>query len=130
MIVADAGVVADALVDDHAAGTAARAALLAAGDVEIPDCADAEVLHVLRKLWISKTLTDDRFERAVADLEVAPFTRHPTVPLLRRAGDLRHTITAYDGVYVALAEALGCTLVTIDGRLSRAPGIRCKVDGV
>lgn len=39
----------------------------------------------------------------------------------------RNNLTAYDAGYVALAEALGCALLTADARLSRAPGIGCLV---
>jgi predicted nucleic acid-binding protein len=45
-----------------------------------------------------------------------------------RAYELRANLTAYDASYVALAEGLGCPLLTADARLSRAPGIRCPVD--
>jgi CubicO group peptidase (beta-lactamase class C family) len=31
-------------------------------------------------------------------------------------------------LYVALAEALGCSLATADQRLANAPGVRCKFD--
>ncbi len=41
--------------------------------------------------------------------------------------ELRQNLTAYDAVYIALAEALACRLVTADRRLSRAPGARCPV---
>ncbi|MBA2239982.1 MAG: PIN domain-containing protein [Solirubrobacterales bacterium] len=40
---------------------------------------------------------------------------------------LRENLSAYDATYVALAEALGCPLITADARLSRAPGLRCPV---
>ena len=40
-------------------------------------------------------------------------------PLLPRAWDWRESLTAYDGVYVALAEALDSPLVTSDHRLAR-----------
>lgn len=49
-------------------------------------------------------------------------------PLLQRCWELRQTLTVYDAAYVALAEVLGIVLVTADGRLSRAPGLRCRVD--
>ncbi|SDX74459.1 hypothetical protein SAMN05661080_01020 [Modestobacter sp. DSM 44400] len=34
---------------------------------------------------------------------------------------------AYDASYVALAEVLGCAVLTADARLSRAPGLRCAI---
>jgi len=40
----------------------------------------------------------------------------------RRIWQLRDNLTAYDASYVALAESLGCALVTADARLSRAGG--------
>jgi predicted nucleic acid-binding protein len=42
--------------------------------------------------------------------------------------ELRANVTPYDAVYVALAEELGCLLLTADRRLSRAPGLRCEVE--
>ena len=47
--------------------------------------------------------------------------------MLQRAYELRATVTVYDAVYVALAEALDCPLLTADARLARAPGPRCQV---
>ncbi|WP_425402618.1 type II toxin-antitoxin system VapC family toxin [Geodermatophilus telluris] len=47
--------------------------------------------------------------------------------MLDRVWQLRATVTPYDATYVALAEALGCALVTADGRLARASGLSCPV---
>jgi predicted nucleic acid-binding protein len=46
---------------------------------------------------------------------------------MRRAYELRANVTAYDSAYVALAETLGCELLTADGRLANAPGPRCTI---
>jgi predicted nucleic acid-binding protein len=51
-------------------------------------------------------------------------------PLLRRAWELRDNATAYDACYVALAEALGCALLTADQRLANSPRARCHFDVV
>lgn len=42
--------------------------------------------------------------------------------------ELRGNLTAYDAAYVAAAEAYECPLLTTDGRLARASGLRCAVD--
>ena len=36
-------------------------------------------------------------------------------------------MTAYDATYIALAEVLGCELLTSDQRLVKAPGTRCAI---
>jgi predicted nucleic acid-binding protein len=40
---------------------------------------------------------------------------------------VRANLSACDASYVALAEQLGCQLLTVDARLARAPGIRCPI---
>lgn len=47
---------------------------------------------------------------------------------MRRAFELRDNVTAYDAAYVALAEQLGCTLLTADRRLAAAPTVTCEVE--
>jgi len=44
---------------------------------------------------------------------------------MRRAYDLRVSVTAYDAAYVGLAESLECELLTADRRLANAPGLTC-----
>ena len=53
--------------------------------------------------------------------------RFGAVGLLDRVWELRENLSAYDATYVSLAEALGCELVTADGRLAQAPGPRCPI---
>jgi len=67
---------------------------------------------------------------ALRDLLDLPLVVYPTAPLLRRGWELHDNVTAYDSCYVALAEALGCPLVTADQRLARAPGTRCRFEVV
>ena len=81
---------------------------------------------MLRKRWIAGTITTERFSHAIDDLASLRFRRYPSLPLLRRTFELRATVTAYDAVYVALAESLDCTLLTADARLAQAPGPRCN----
>jgi predicted nucleic acid-binding protein len=57
-----------------------------------------------------------------------PITRYGHDALLERIWSLRHNLTAYDAAYVALAEALGATLVTQDEPLAAAPGNRATIE--
>ena len=123
----DASVLANFLAEDGRAGRVARAAVSRAERVSLPDVADVETAAVLRKRWITRSLTDERFATALATLADLPFRRHPAWAMLQRAYELRATVTVYDAVYVALAESLGCSLLTADARLARAPGPRCEV---
>jgi predicted nucleic acid-binding protein len=66
-------------------------------------------------------------QEAIASARELPVLRHGHDLLLDRALELRDSVSAYDGVYVALAEILGATRVTGDRRLSRAAGDRCAV---
>lgn len=128
MIVVDASVVANALADDGDDGDVARRRLIDAPALAAPDLVDVETVSVLRRRWRSGDLTARRFSTAVDDLADLAMVRLPTLPLMRRAYDLRANVTAYDASYVALAEHLGWVLLTADDRLSRAPGIRCTVE--
>ena len=128
MIVVDASVLANVVGDDTACGGAARARLALAREVAVPDLADVETVAVLRKRWLAGDITARRFKAAVQDLVALPMVRYPTGPFMTRAYELRANVTAYDTAYVALAEALACTLLTADGRLARAPAVACKIE--
>jgi predicted nucleic acid-binding protein len=128
VIVVDASVVVNALADSTTDGHLARRRLLAAGDLAAPDLIDVETVSVLRRRWRAGDLTVQRFAAAVDDLGDLPLLRVPTLPLMRRAFELRAHVTPSDAAYVALAEHLGATLVTADARLARTHGLRCPVE--
>jgi predicted nucleic acid-binding protein len=127
MIVVDASIVANVLADDGKEGDLARAHIRGAGDLMAPDLVDVETVSVLRRRWLAGDLTEGRFRTAVDDLESMPIVRYPTRRLMRRAFELRENVTAYDAVYVALAEGLACPLLTADTRLAKAPGPGCEI---
>jgi predicted nucleic acid-binding protein len=127
VIVVDASVLANALGDDGDDGAIARTRLTES-ELAAPDLIDVETVAVLRKRWIAGDLTAQRFSDAIDDLEDLDLARYPTLPLMRRAFELRDNLTAYDAVYVALSEQLGCTLLTADRRLATAPTISCPVE--
>lgn len=127
MIVIDASVLATGIGDDGADGRRARHELRAAGARAAPDLVDVETVAVLRKRWLVGDLSDRRFASAVDDLADLDVDRYPTLRFMRRAWELRASVTVYDAAYVALAETLDCELVTADRRLQQAHGPRCTV---
>jgi predicted nucleic acid-binding protein len=127
LIVIDASVLANVIGDDGPDGRVARTAFRNAEDVAAPDLVDVETVAVLRKRWLAGTITKRRFASAVADLESIGVIRFPTLPLMRRAYELRANVTVYDAAYVALAEALACELLTGDAHLGNAPGSTCAI---
>lgn len=127
MIVVDASVLVPALADHGPDGAAARARL--AGErLTAPEVVDLEVLSVLRRLNSRGHLSDRRAALAVRDLQELPMVRAAHRRLLSRCWQMRASVTAYDAAYVALAEAIGATLVTADARLGRASGPRCTIE--
>lgn len=116
--------------------SAALSALLAAGpareavaeqQVHVPHLIDVEVASGLRRRVAAGRLDADDGWTTLDTWRRLGLTRHATTSLLDRIWQLRGNVTPYDACYVALAEALGCSLLTADGRLSRAPGLRCPV---
>lgn len=85
-------------------------------------------MSVLRRQLANETLTPEQATMALDDLLDLPLVVYPTALLLRRGWEVRDNVTAYDACYVALAEALDCTLLTADIRLANAPGPRCQVE--
>jgi predicted nucleic acid-binding protein len=128
LIVVDASIMANLVGDDGHAGSLARTRVAAEPHLAAPDLVDVETVAVLRKRWRASDLTVGRLKAAIDDLLALPLARFPTGPLMVRAYELRANVTPYDAAYVALAESLGYTLVTADARLSRAPGLRCRVE--
>lgn len=123
----DASVLANAIGDDATDGRRARNEIRTANYVSAPDLVDVETVAVLRKRWLAGSISERRFQVAVGDLEAIDVDRYPTLPLMRRAYELRANVTPYDATYVALAEALNCELLTGDQRLASAPGPRCAI---
>ena len=129
VLVADASVLAPAVVD--ADGDGARIRGRFRGEtIAGPDLLRLEVVSVLRRQVRTGSLTDAGAGAAIAALLDLPIVVFPTAPLLIRAWELRHNLSSYDACYVALAEAIGCPLLTADQRLAAAPGPRCPIEVV
>jgi predicted nucleic acid-binding protein len=93
-----------------------------------PHLLDVEVAQVLRRYVRDKTITAQRGQEALEDLGDLPLNRYPHDFLIPRVWELRATLTAYDAIYVALAELLDAPLLTCDGRIASAPGHHANVD--
>ena len=125
MVVIDASVLVDALL---AAGPAR--VRLASDNLQAPELIDAELLSVLRRLVLAEKLQEGHALQALATADHLGLRRHPSRSLWPRAWELRTNLSAYDALYVALAEQLKAPLLTADARLARAPGLRCPVEVV
>lgn len=105
-----------------------RAELLAPGAVLwAPHLVDAEVGHVLRRETLAGEIGAAGARAALEDLSDLPLRRASHRGLLARAWALRENLSFYDALYIALAERLRATLLTLDGRIAGAPGLRASV---
>ncbi|MBV8494526.1 MAG: type II toxin-antitoxin system VapC family toxin [Alphaproteobacteria bacterium] len=128
MIVVDASAVVEALLATPAAPTV-EARLFGAGEtLHAPHLLDVEVAQVIRRIAARGEIDGARGRIAIADLLDFPLYRYPHEPLLVRVWDLRNNLSAYDAVYVALAEELGVPLITRDRRLAGAAGHRARIE--
>lgn len=128
MIVLDASVVLEVLLDTERGRGARRRILAEDHTLHAPHLVDVEVVHVLRRYTRAAQITEQRAAQAVEDLADLPMRRYPHDRMLGRIWQLRANLTARDAAYVALAEALDCSLLTCDGALAAAPGHAARVE--
>jgi predicted nucleic acid-binding protein len=91
---------------------------------------DVEVLSIVRRDRMLGRLDATGARQAIEDLRGWPGERFGHRALLERAWELRANVRAWDAVYVALAEALDATLLTLDRRLGNVAGLACPVEVV
>jgi predicted nucleic acid-binding protein len=123
--VVDASVVVAALVDSGSVGTWAESVLLT-GPLAAPHLLPVETANILRRMANVGDISTDVAALAHNELSSLRTEMFPYAPFGRRVWELRANITAYDAWYIALAELLDAPLATLDGRLSRAPGVTCR----
>ncbi|MFC4060066.1 type II toxin-antitoxin system VapC family toxin [Planomonospora corallina] len=92
-------------------------------DVEIASVVRGHVITSKPEVRISEERARVMLER-YAQLKI---TRHPMLPLQRRVLELRNNLTAYDAMYVALAELLGVPLLTDDAKFAGSTGHRAEI---
>jgi predicted nucleic acid-binding protein len=121
MIVVDASALLEFLLQSPL-GTRVEARLFRDEDeLHSPHLIDVEVTQGLRRLVRAGEVSPGRAAEAIEDLVDLDLHRHAHLDLLIRAWKLRENLTAYDAMYVALAEAIDATMVTCDAPLAKAP---------
>ncbi|MGI9080732.1 MAG: type II toxin-antitoxin system VapC family toxin [Thermoleophilaceae bacterium] len=120
MLVVDASALVELLLGLPRAEAVAAELRSAGPGLHAPDLLDLEIVSALRRREAAGLVTGARCEEGLEDLDDLSLARHSSRVLARRAWRLRDNFTPYDGVYVALAEALDCPLLTTDKPLGRA----------
>ena len=128
MIVVDASVVIEILLQTDDGIAIASRLLEREEPLNAPHLIDVEVAQVLRRYVLRGEVYAERAWQALDVLSVFPLTRYAHEPLLGRMWEHRKNLTAYDAAYVALAEGLRAKLVTRDSRLAAAPGLERVVE--
>ena len=128
MIVVDASALLEFLLQTPL-GTRVEARLFRdEAEFHLPHLIDVEVTQALRRLVRAGEVSPGRAAEAIEDLVDLDLHRHAHLDLVTRAWKLRENLTAYDAMYVALAEALDATVVTCDAPLANAPGHRAHIE--
>lgn len=127
MLVVDATCMFEVVADTDRAESI-RQRLAADDDQAAPHVVDVEVFAVIRRQLMLGRLDETSARQAVDDLRDWPGERWSHRPLLDRAWELRDNVRGWDAMYVALAEALDATLITLDGRLAASTGPTCPIE--
>ncbi len=124
-IVVDSSVIVAALIDTGPDGVWAEQII----DDQVlyaPQLVRVEATNVLRRLERAEQITTPEANGAQEDLTQLEIEQFPFEPFSDRIWKLRHTVTSYDAWYVAIAEELGYPLATLDRRLAKTAGPKCK----
>ncbi|MEA2213661.1 MAG: hypothetical protein QOF83_3609 [Solirubrobacteraceae bacterium] len=121
MIVIDASAAVEFLLGRISAVEAITAELTGAQDeaLHAPELIEPEALNALRRLERSGAISGAQADLAVTELDELRLIRYPHAPLRDRVWALRDNLSAYDALYLALAESLpGSVLFTGDAGLA------------
>jgi predicted nucleic acid-binding protein len=128
VIVVDASALLEVLLRTPDA-SAVEQRLFATGEtLHVPHLIDVELAQVIRRYAAGGEIDAARGQAALVDLAGFPMRRYPHDLLLRRVWESRENLTAYDAIYVALAEALDAPLLTRDRRLAAASRHQVRIE--
>ena len=125
MIVLDASVVVELLTNGPLADSVRRDLAERSEVFIVPHLLDVEVVNALRGLVAGQRIDSHLSVQILAGLAALRAERYAHTPLVGRIWELRHNFTAYDAVYIALAEATDSVLYTCDAKLCK--GHRARV---
>jgi len=125
-VVCDASAIVAVLLDAGETGDWA-AQTIASGPIAAPALVTYETANVIRRHELAGEISTDQAAQAHADLLALAIQLWPYELLAKRAWELRQNLSVYDAAYVAAAEVTELTLVTLDTRLAKAPGVRCTI---
>lgn len=129
MIVFDASAAVALLLNTPSHAATIRRRLASPSEaLHAPHLLDLEVAQVVRRFVLHGDLAPARASAALRDFAQLAIERYPHTAFLPRVWQLRDNLSAYDAVYIALAEALAAPLLTLDARLHAAPGHRAHVE--
>ena len=124
-VIVDSSVVVAALVDTSSHGEWAEQ-ILEDHDLYAPEHLRVEAANMLRRLERGKEVSEQEANAAFEDLIELQVELHAFEVFSERVWELRNNVSIYDGWYVALAEALDLPLATLDERLAKADGPKCR----
>ena len=124
--VCDASAVAALLLDSGPDGQWVTQTV-ESGEIAAPALVTYETANVIRKHELAGQISPDQSAQAHADLLDLAIELWPYDLLAARAWELRLNLSIYDATYVALAEITDLTLITLDKRLAKAPGTKCRI---
>lgn len=127
MIIVDSSIITPALADVGSFADRCRAELGADDHWCAPQHLLMEVASGIRSMWLGGRVPEAAALEALNALDRLEVDEQGVRPLLPRIWELRHNLSTYDAAYAALAEAFECPLLTADGGLAGAPGLRCDV---
>lgn len=127
-LVLDASVAVELLLNTDSGKRIAQRVENPTVSIHVPHLIDVEIAHVLRRYTQRGLLSTASGASALAYWRALDLERYAHEPFLDRIWQLRDNVSAYDAVYVALAEALEAVLVTADRHLLRAPGLHISVE--
>lgn len=128
MIVVDASALLEFLLQTPLGARVEARLLGGEAEFHVPHLVDVEVVQGLRRLVRTGEVSPARAKEMIEDLIDLDLHRHSHTDLLSRAWTRRDNISAYDAMYVSLAEALDAPLITCDGPLAAAPGHAARIE--